>query len=760
VTAFESQPTLPNGASEPDRPENGRITVSMRGDTARSEKESPASPWLYIAGALVTLSALYAVNFGLEDAGFAMLTYVLATAGYCTSYFLRTRGVSLRGLQVPLLTLLGFFFLLSLLFGQSANTPESPSRNLQIALTWVAILHAYTLSNNAAVLFACVPGMTLIALVSTSTTELEAQNAFLVFFSAATFLLIHENYLRTQARPITESDNHSVFKTPPKQSVLFGSQFALAAGCFLGAIILARLTVIPMQFVGERLFPKNTLMAIRDTIRSATPAALYSNERTNYEVATGPVSASDSPIMEVHSDQPLYWRGGTFDTYTGHGFKNSTDLEPLALQDSSPQADKQNVGTFIDPNKGALGHFQLLPDQLDLPEIEMTDHTLVRQHIKMLTGNIMQIYGAERVKELVSPVLSIRSDNVGSLTPVVPLQANTEYDVVSVVPSASPSVLRAAPAAPLPPEIAKTYLRIRTARSGENPVLAQLAAEWTRDAKTNYDKVLAIQRNIADRCSYNLNTPAAPRDQDVVEYFLTESKQGYCDSFGAAMTVMCRYAGIPARMALGFLPGDETATHTYIVKDKHRHIWTEVFFPTVGWVTFDATSGAADTTTRTDSTQKKSGSLLAWLGKQGIGPKIIEVILAVLLIYLVKTELIDRIKPRTRELRPVVAARPANNVAVLRAYSAANKMFDRRGLTRAANMTTAEFDTLINVKIADAGIGSAWTELTELHDRYYYGAETASVQEVQRAEAALGRFQEALRQFKGDPAKAPQGASA
>ena len=118
MTAFESQPSPPEGHEGSG---TGRITVAMRGDGPRgtSESDGPVSPWLYIAGALVTLAALYAVNFSLEDSGFAFLTYVLAIGGYAVSFFLRVRGVSLRGLQVPLLTLLGFFFLDIGLYGFS-----------------------------------------------------------------------------------------------------------------------------------------------------------------------------------------------------------------------------------------------------------------------------------------------------------------------------------------------------------------------------------------------------------------------------------------------------------------------------------------------------------------------------------------------------------------------------------------------------------------------------------------------------------------
>ncbi len=726
-----------------DSADTARISVSMRGDTTRSDSDAPASPWLYLAGAIVTLSALYAVNFSLEDSGFAILTYLLATGGYCASYILRVRGISLRGLQVPLLTLLGFFFLLSLLFSHGATSGDSPSRSLQIALTWVAILHAYTLTNNAAVLFACVPGMTLIALVSTSTTEVEAQNAFLLFFSAATFLLIHENYLRTQANTLRKSGEE-------RRSVLFGSQFALAVGCFLGAIILARLTVLPMQFFGERLFPQGTLSAIRGAITKSVPGALNSNEQNNYELASGPVTATDSPVLEVHCAEPLYWRAGTFDKYTGHSFQNSAKFEHLSSTTQQQAYLESYSNKPQDASQDSRGHFQLSPGRWDLDERKMNGSRLVRQHFKILGVGSKQIYGAARIKELEIKTLNIQTDYVGALNPSVSLQADAEYDVVSVAPSTSPDVLRAAPAGQIPDEISRVYLQRGTF---SNPVLADLAAKWTRGLTNNYDKVMAIQQNIGASCKYNLNTPAAPSDRDRVAYFLTESKMGYCDSFGAAMTMMCRYAGIPARMALGFLPGDEASSHTYIVKDKHRHIWTEVFFPNVGWVTFDATAGATDITARNDPSKKKSLSLLAWLGKQGMGPKVIELILVLLVGYLVKTELIDRIKPFGRVPGRKGLTRPPRNPAILAAYSAAIKLFARRGLVRPSNMTTVEFETMIHARMAASAAGAALTELTELHDRYYYGKGIAPPQEVKRAEDALHRLQEALRQFKGDPGK-------
>jgi len=743
MTAFESQ-----SQEETSPARNGRITVSMRGDSTRSvtENDGPVSPWLYIAGALVTLAALYAVNFSMEDSGFAMLTYVLATVGFGSSYFLRVRGISLRGLQVPLLTLLGFFFLLSLLFGQGVGAAESPSRNLQIALTWVAILHSYTLSNNAAVLFACVPGMTLIALVSTSTTEIEAQNAFLVFFSAATFLLVHENYLRTQANTRSTPEAR-------RRPALFTSQFALAVGCFLGAILLAHGTVLPMQFVGEHLFPPNAINAIRQKVPQSSASGITNNERTNYELASGPVSSTDTPLLEVKCDEPLYWRGGTFDNYTGHSFKNTLATNSLDTKDQRDAHVNKYLDGQNDANQSSRSHFELPPGPLDIPESDMKDSHAVGQHFKTLTVASTQMYGAARVKSLDSPMNNVLTDNVGALTVGASLTAGSEYDVVSVVPSSSPDVLRAAPNGPIPPDIQEHYLQTATPAGAQNPVLANLAAKWTEGKTTNYDKAKAIQQHITETCRYNLNTPAAPHDKDRVEYFLTESQQGYCDSFGAAMTVMCRYAGIPARMALGFLHGESSGPNTYTVKDKDRHIWSEVFFPNVGWVVFDATDGANDITAQAETAKKKKSTLLGWLMQQGFGPRVIELIMVVLLAYLVKTELIDRIRPRSKKPDIPGFMFPASNIAIHNAYAAAVKQLARKGMIRTASMTAVEFGAMVQSRIATSEVGASLAELTELLNRYYYGNETATSQEVEQAQTALSRLTEALRQFKPESGK-------
>jgi hypothetical protein len=104
---------------------------------------------------------------------------------------------------------------------------------------------------------------------------------------------------------------------------------------------------------------------------------------------------------------------------------------------------------------------------------------------------------------------------------------------------------------------------------------------------------MALVRYIEQNTAYNLNVEAYPTDVDVAEYFLFEAKQGYCVEFATALAVLCLYADIPARVASGFILQErDPETGEFIVRESHRHLWTEVYFDGIGWVAFDATRNA------------------------------------------------------------------------------------------------------------------------------------------------------------------------
>ncbi|GGI04301.1 DUF3488 and transglutaminase-like domain-containing protein [Egicoccus halophilus] len=127
------------------------------------------------------------------------------------------------------------------------------------------------------------------------------------------------------------------------------------------------------------------------------------------------------------------------------------------------------------------------------------------------------------------------------------------------------------------------------------------------DATSTVDRALALQRwFIGDEggFAYDLDVPPLRGDQ-ALERFVLEDKVGYCEYFATAMAVMLRETGIPARVAVGFLPGRVSApadpalgrdVDEYTVSTRDAHAWVEVLFPGYGWITFEPTP-------RDDSTQ-------------------------------------------------------------------------------------------------------------------------------------------------------------
>jgi hypothetical protein len=76
-----------------------------------------------------------------------------------------------------------------------------------------------------------------------------------------------------------------------------------------------------------------------------------------------------------------------------------------------------------------------------------------------------------------------------------------------------------------------------------------------------------------------------------VDYFLFDSKTGFCDYYASAMVVLARAAGIPARLVLGYAPGIfDPEQGRFLVRQSDSHAWPELYFPGVGWVEFEPTS--------------------------------------------------------------------------------------------------------------------------------------------------------------------------
>src|SRR5690606_3704427 len=74
---------------------------------------------------------------------------------------------------------------------------------------------------------------------------------------------------------------------------------------------------------------------------------------------------------------------------------------------------------------------------------------------------------------------------------------------------------------------------------------------------------------------------------DPLSHFLL-TRQGYCTQFASAMVMMARTEGIPARFAIGFLPGSSSEDERTVVA-ADAHAWPELYFDGLGWLRFEPT---------------------------------------------------------------------------------------------------------------------------------------------------------------------------
>jgi hypothetical protein len=76
--------------------------------------------------------------------------------------------------------------------------------------------------------------------------------------------------------------------------------------------------------------------------------------------------------------------------------------------------------------------------------------------------------------------------------------------------------------------------------------------------------------------SYSLDD--LPTSREPLEEFLFEARRGNCEYFAAAMVVMLRMAGIPARVVAGYHGGayNESGGY-YVVRQSNAHVWVEAW---------------------------------------------------------------------------------------------------------------------------------------------------------------------------------------
>jgi transglutaminase-like putative cysteine protease len=675
----------------------------------------------YIAASIISLCGIYAAGIIIMDANFLRIIMLLTLAGFYISFLWRKRNYNFSLLEYPVLLLCTVLCLLSI---STAGTPSllssaagetSKAALLGRLLCWMIALRSFSLKSDTSLLFGCIPTMAMFGLVAASNSEERLVPIFLFFIFASVFLLISEqgnvaSKMGKKALPFAE----------------FAWQAFIAAVCLTPSLLLASSLSGPLLAFTTQYTQINRAYHLQHTDSSTQHRGIDPlNESREMKVGTGPTDNNNTIIMNVSATEPAYWRGNTYDRYTGTDWQSS-----LPLNISLP---------FFASGRKAIGHY--VAPETTLTQGDKSRHQLW-QTFKLYDPMLTNIYGAGEIRDVDMFPVRLRTDGAGTIK-ILDDFDNQYYIVSSSVPDIIPAKLRTA-SPDYPPSISSIYLQLPY--SPDSTVyrqLRQLALGITRKCSNNFDRVMALKSWISSHCEYNLHAKAIPTGIDAAQSFLFINKEGYCDSFATGLAVLCRIIGIPSRIAVGFAPGEE-ANGNFLVREKDRHAWTEVFFSEFGWIPFDATEGTKDIT-------NEQKGFLAWIKSLGMNfnapwlPLCLAVAgVAGILLALIKE---GNKRPDSSNVTQT-AMLGITNRRIAIAYEKACSKLGRHNLIRPQDYTPLEYLLFLYATLPQPDdVLSIMEELTNLFNRYRYSSDEATEEQAIYAETLLNNLLPALKRI-------------
>lgn len=126
-----------------------------------------------------------------------------------------------------------------------------------------------------------------------------------------------------------------------------------------------------------------------------------------------------------------------------------------------------------------------------------------------------------------------------------------------------------------------------------SPQVEAYLAEITKDCTSPYERLQAIENELSGFV-YNTNPGKLPKkvrsEEEFLDYFLLESRQGYCSYFATTFVLLARAEGFPARYVEGFCVPVNQSKEMHVTSGM-AHAWPEVYLEGIGWLPFEPTPG-------------------------------------------------------------------------------------------------------------------------------------------------------------------------
>jgi transglutaminase-like putative cysteine protease len=442
--------------------------------------------------------------------------------------------------------------------GQQARVQVAPSEPLTplllaaVTAVWTASFSAHALAIRAGgPLLAVLPSVALVGFTDTVMQDGARPGYAVVLLSAVLFVSFVDGIRRirqwgpvwgSRGKPLSAATGHGARRV----ATLAMAVAVLAPGILPGFHSLA---LVDFSTAGGHQVHIDPFVSIKAQLQRRDPVELF-------QVTS--VDGNDDP-------RAAYWRLYALDQFDGTTWRSSDpDAErgrilstPATLATSSPSSPAIDQG------------YRILTDFVD----RWLPMAYPPQAVNVPFGVIR--YDSELTA-------AVAPDTLGE---------GLEYSVRSLIVSPTPKELDAVSMAPsvlLGIGVPDRYTFV----PDDVPLaVRQIAEAWTENASTPYRQVLAIQQHFVSSGDFHYSLDVRPRaDANALVDFLTRTRTGFCQQFAAAMAILVRELGIPARVVVGFRPGSQSGD-TFTVSTEDAHSWVEVLFPGYGWLPFEPTPG-------------------------------------------------------------------------------------------------------------------------------------------------------------------------
>ena len=377
-------------------------------------------------------------------------------------------------------------------------------------------------------------------------------------------------------------------------------------GLFETSFLTTRETMLPME-LGKWLRPKK--IQIRPDAKmvytrpseskptekgeQGTPADIP-DQTSKSIIDGGGSSQGEDLVFYTKSDVKLYHLARLYDSYDGVQWKATPRLEKVRIRDYGTKA---NVRSHFAEQKYTLVKFISKRLYSGFRPVNFSPDDAIASFTKNVRASF---YGAEMQNLPSEPPLKYVT-SVQILMPLKPPEISSgEPETPPPPPPPPPKKGKAKKRRPpkkvkLPPDpdwvetISKqNYLQLP--RKKISPRVRDLAARIAKNNLTPYGKALALRDYLRQNYTYKLQAEPVPPGKEPADYFLFELKEGHCEYFACALAVLARSAGLPARVATGFSPGNfNTLSNMFEIYEYHAHAWTQIYVQPIGWLTMDAT---------------------------------------------------------------------------------------------------------------------------------------------------------------------------